>query len=144
MSKEKKVLELSAKMNFKDILFHIRLNGYGYIGFYYSGSGDSGSIDAMYLVLKDLASQNDDGQILTECSDWELQSKSEHDLPKEIWDMVENHIYTHILDDAPDWYNNDGGGGHGYICTENGDFSVDHYINIVETEEEQLIGNLFD
>lgn len=142
MSK-KQVLDINANMNFKDLLFHIRLNGYGYIGFQYSGSGDSGSIDDVFLVPKDCATQDEEGQIICNYSSYELEKKCEHTLPKDIIDILERKIYSHILDDATDWYNNDGGGGIGYICTENGDFSSNHYIYITETEDEVIIGNLF-
>ena len=140
----KKKLELDANMNFKDLLFHIRLNGYGYVGFQYFGSGDSGSIDEIYLVPKEHAKQNAEGYIIGDYGYYDYETTCPHSLPQEIVDIISEKIYAYILNDASDWYNNDGGGGNGYICTENGDFSTDHYINIMSREEEIIKGNLFD
>jgi hypothetical protein len=143
--KQKKTLDISENMTFKDILFHIRLNGYGYIGFSYCGSGDHGSIDDIYLIPKEFAEQKEDGSIeLIDCSIHDLSEKSTHVLSSNLEKIIYDKIIDHILDDAPDWYNNEGGGGLGYICTENGDFSTDHYYNVVETVDSLIIGNLFD
>lgn len=144
MTEEKKTLEINAKMSFKDILFHIRLHGYGYIGFSYSGGGDSGAIDEVYLVPKELAFQEEYGAITCNYSSWDLSKKCEHILPQDVIQIFEDKIYNYILENTPDWYNNDGGGGIGYICTENGDFCTDHYVNIIEREESQITGNLFE
>jgi hypothetical protein len=145
MKQKREILEISENMTFKDILFHIRLNGYGYIGFEYCGSGDDGSIDSIYLVPKECAEQKEDGSIeLINCGLHELSEKATHFLSSNMERIIHDQIINHILDDAPDWYNNEGGGGNGYICTENGDFSTNHYYNVVETVDSLITGNLFN
>lgn len=142
MSDNKNVLDIDVNMTFKDILFQIRLKGYGYIGFNYSGGGDSGSIDDIYLIPKDAAEQDEHGTI--RISDYNIVWNVKDGISRELHQLISDRIYSIILDDASDWYNNDGGGGTGCICTENGDFSVDHYVNIIEREEEEIKGNILD
>jgi len=69
----REVLELnvSANSNLSDILFNIRLAGYGYVCIDYSGSGDSGSVDDVYLVKKENGSQDEDGVITVTTYGWQ-------------------------------------------------------------------------
>jgi len=142
MSNEQELLNINADFSFKDILFHIRLAGYGYIWFQYGGSGDSGSIDEIVLVRKEDAEETEEGRIVIKDGKYPFSLDQKHRLSSEIRNKIENSIYDNILSDAPDWYNNDGGGGEGYICTEDGQYICDHFVNIVEREESELKGNL--
>jgi hypothetical protein len=131
-------LQVSAKSSLSDILFNIRLAGYGYVCIEYSGSGDSGSIDDVYLIKKENGSQDEEGIITLNVSRWDLDRIY---LPSEVRDIIEKAADS-VLDDGADWYNNDGGGGTLLICTENGDYYDDRYVNVVEQEYDSSTGNL--
>jgi hypothetical protein len=136
----REVLELnvSANSNLSDILFNIRLAGYGYVCIDYSGSGDSGDVDDVYLVKKENGTQDEEGVITVTTYGWEQTvMRLPHDIQKVIEDFVDP-----ILSDGADWYNNDGGGGTVAICTENGDYYDDRYVNIIEREQHPETGNL--
>ena len=143
MSDESKVLNIDANISFKDILFNIRLAGYGYIWFSYGGSGDSGSIDELILIPKEAAEQDEDGRISLKDDKYPFSIDQKHVLSSEVTHKIEESIHDNILSDAPDWYNNDGGGGEGYICTEDGEYICDHFVNIVEREESEIRGKFF-
>ena len=131
-------LNVSAKSNLSDILFNIRLAGYGYVCIDYSGSGDSGDVDDVYLVKKENGTQDEEGVITVTTYGWEQTvMRLPHDIQKVIEDFVDP-----ILSDGADWYNNDGGGGTVAICTENGDYYDDRYVNIIEREQHPETGNL--
>ena len=131
-------LQVSAKSSLSDILFNIRLAGYGYVCIEYSGAGDSGSIDDVYLIKKENASQDEEGNINLNVSRWDLDRIY---LPSDVRDIIEKTADS-VLDEGADWYNNDGGGGTLLICTENGDYYDDRYVNIVEQEYDNYTGNL--
>ncbi len=86
MSDNKNVLDIDVNMTFKDILFQIRLKGYGYIGFDYSGGGDSGSIDDIYLIPKDAAEQDEHGTI--RISDYDIVSNVKDGISKELHQLI--------------------------------------------------------
>jgi hypothetical protein len=137
----REVLELnvSANSNLSDILFNIRLAGYGYVCIDYSGSGDSGSVDDVYLVKKENGSQDEDGVITVTTYGWQQHVMR---LPDDIKKVIEDFVDSRILSDGADWYNSDGGGGTLVICTENGDYYDDRYVNIIEREDYPETGNL--
>jgi hypothetical protein len=137
----REVLELnvSANSNLSDILFNIRLAGYGYVCIDYSGSGDSGSVDDVYLVKKENGTQDEEGVITINKSRWDMDVVY---LPDDIRQVIEDFVDSRILSDGADWYNNDGGGGTVAICTENGDYYDDRYVNIIEREHYSETGNL--
>ena len=132
-------LQVSAKSSLSDILFNMRLAGYGYICIHYSGSGDSGSVDDVYLIKKEDATQDEEGVITAKKSFWELDKIY---LPNDLRQVIEDAVDDRILSDGADWYNNDGGGGVLLICTENGDYYDDRYVNIVEQDYSSYTGNL--
>jgi len=132
-------LQVSAKSSLSDILFNIRLAGYGYVCLEYSGSGDSGSIDDVYLIKKENGSQDEEGVITINKSRWDMDVVY---LPNDIKQVIEDAIDGRILSDGADWYNNDGGGGTLLICTEDGHYYDDRYVNIVSQEYYSEKGNV--
>lgn len=86
----------------------------------YSGGGDSGQLDRIYIVQPD-------GEESTE------------EVPTEAHDLVE-HIVDGHLEDLPDWYNNEGGGGQARLDTGSGELEFNHYQN---TEEERSTEEVF-
>lgn len=137
--REELELNVSAKSSLSDILFNMRLAGYGYLCINYSGSGDSGSIDDVFVVKKEDGSQDDEGVITLKKSYWDLDKVY---LPDDLKEVIEDAVNGRILSDGADWYNNDGGGGTLIICTENGDYYDDRYVNIVEQDYSSSTGNL--
>lgn len=132
-------LQVSAKSSLSDILFNIRLAGYGYVCLEYSGSGGSGSIDVVYLIKKENGSQDEEGVITINKSRWDMDVVY---LPNDIKQVIEDAIDGRILSDGADWYNNDGGGGTLLICTEDGHYYDDRYVNIVSQEYYSEKGNV--
>ena len=132
-------LNVSAKSSLSDILFSMRLAGYGYVCIEYSGSGDSGSIDTVYLIKKEHGSQDEEGVITINKSPWDMDIIY---LPSDIKQVIEDAVDSRILENGADWYNNDGGGGTLLICTENGDYYDDRYVNVVDQQYFSDSGNL--
>jgi len=97
--------------------------GYKYINITYDGSGDSGSIEDIYLS---------------------------NNIPNSPWDpptdyvpinpRYRNHIENWACDDAlcnvADWYNNDGGFGIISIDVTNGTYIIDNNIRVMEVHNE--------
>lgn len=137
--KEELELQVSAKSSLSDILFNMRLAGYGYVCIHYSGSGDSGSVDDVYVIKKEDGSQDEEGVITLKKSYWDLDKVY---LPNDLRQVIEDAVDGSILDDGADWYNNDGGGGTLIICTENGDYYDDRYVNVVDQQYFSDTGNL--
>ena len=131
-------LQVSAKSSLSDILFNIRLAGYGYVCIEYSGAGDSGSIDDVYLIKKENGSQDEEGIINLNVSRWDLDRIY---LPSDVRDIIEKAADS-VLNDGADWWNNDGGGGTLLICTEDGHYYDDRYVNIVSQEYYSETGNV--
>ena len=132
-------LNVSAKSSLSDILFNIRLAGYGYVCVEYSGAGDSGSIDDLFVIEKEYGQQDEAGIINLTKSLWDIKRFY---LPSEIRQTIEDAVDGRILSDGADWYNNDGGGGFLIICTEDGHYYDDRYVNIVSQEYYSDKGNI--
>lgn len=122
---------------FTHVLFNLAAQGYDYIRICYSGSGDSGCIDEIYLAPK--------GTITIENNELKEHDEIDYALPDDnLQTLIENKAYEHVLNDADDWYNNDGGGGTLYISTLDGSYYANHYVNITETIDSVLTGKFGD
>lgn len=123
---------------FTHILFNIAAQGYSHIVIEYSGSGDSGGIDEIYAVKRGGVKENE-GDIP------ELKSNFVRvDLDGDLEQVIQDVAYKQVLNDATDWYNNEGGGGRLFISTDDSKYEADHYYNVVSEEHEQLSGRLGD
>lgn len=122
---------------FTHVLFNLAAQGYDYIRIGYSGSGDSGCIDEIYLAPK--------GTITIENNELKEHDEIDYALPDgNLRALIENKAYEHVLNDADDWYHNDGGGGTLYISTLDGSYYANHYVNITETIDSVLTGKFGD
>lgn len=130
-------LTIPVTSGFTHVLFNLAAQGYDYIKITYSGSGDSGCIDDVYLIKKGLINIEDG--VVDDESDYN-NDYPEHDLKE----LIENKAYKYVLDDADDWYNNEGGGGTLYISTLDGSYHSDHYVNITDTIDSVLTGKFGD
>lgn len=131
-------LTIPKDSGFTHVLFNIAAQGFDYIKIHYSGSGDSGGIDEVYLLPTGCVTIKDE----------EVEDESSYDdcsyPDSDLKDIITNKAYDEILNTADDWWNNDGGGGTLYISTLDGSYHGDHYVNIVETIDSVLTGKLED
>ena len=122
---------------FTHVLFNLAAQGFEYIKIYYSGGGDSGCIDDVYLVHQGSIKIEDD--VVSENNDRDYAHPNQ-----ELRVIIEEKAYHHVLDGADDWYNNDGGGGTLYISTMDGSYHADHYVNVTDTIDSKLTGQFGD
>lgn len=130
-------LTIPVTSGFTHVLFNLAAQGYDYIKITYSGSGDSGCIDDVHLIKKGLINIEDD--VVEDQSDYN-NDYPDDDLRK----LIENKAYKYVLNDADDWYNNDGGGGTLYISTLDGSYHSDHYVTVTETVDSVITGKFGD
>lgn len=137
MEKEEKVgINIPYESGFTHILFNLASQGYSCIRVEYSGGGDEGYIQDINVMKRNGTDP-----------DIEFYKQTDEDGPplqKELYDIIRDRAYKHILDDADDWCNNDGGGGTLYISTDDGEYYADHYVYEMTTHDSVLTGQLFD
>lgn len=124
---------------FTHILLNLGVQGFEYLKFEYYGSGDDGCIEDVILIPHGCI-EIKDGEV----DQIKPFPPQENDLASELRTLLEEVIYSKILEDADDWYNNDGGGGTLYVCTLDGSYHGDHYYNVTETVDSVLSGKLGD
>lgn len=122
---------------FTDILLNIAAQGFDYIKISYSGSGDSGCIEDVYLAPKGKIIIDDDG--VNEYNDRDYAYPDD-----ELNNLLQDKAYAYVLDDADDWYNNEGGGGELYISTLDGSFYCNHYTYELISKDTILTGKFGD
>ena len=123
-------LELERNKSFMDVL---GVNGYHTIQINYSGSGDSGDIDSIYLLkYKEVFSYNSETGI-------EYRIKEIKDCEEWVRDKADK-----ILSGIEDWWNNDGGYGNMVIQIPSGTYIINNEINITQTESYQHGGNFLN
>ena len=123
---------------FTHILFNLASQGYSHIYVEYYGSGDNGAIEQVSLLKRGTVIETEDGfpEIKNDAKYYSLED--------ELDKLIDDKIYKYILEDASDWYNNEGGGGKLFISTEDCKFIGDHYYNIIHEEHEELKGEFRD
>jgi hypothetical protein len=130
-------LTIPVTSGFTHVLFNLAAQGFEYIKIEYSGGGDSGCIDDVYLVRQGCI-KIEDGEV-SENNDRDYANPNE-----ELKDLIKEKATDHVLDKADDWYNNEGGGGILYICTLDGTYHGDHYVNETTTHDSTLTGKFGD
>ena len=122
--------ELERNKSFMDVL---GVNGYHTIQINYSGSGDSGDIDSIYLLkYKEVFSYNSETGI-------EHRIKEIKDCEEWVRDKADK-----ILSGIEDWWNNEGGYGNMVIQITSGTYIINNEINITQTESYQHGGNFLN
>jgi hypothetical protein len=109
--------------------------GYRYLVLEYSGSGDSGGVDDYRLLKEDSVEVFED--------DYDINTYTNQLNGIKVWDYFES-IIDDQLNNLPDWWNNDGGGGEALLDLYTGKFFAKHYVRIVETEDSDHSNDLFD
>lgn len=131
-----KLKDMKTNTILQEDLVTLGLEGYKSILIYYTGSGDSGSIEDILLYKKEF--DIDDFDFYAHTSEgFRLDSQI-------IKDNIEQFIMDNILDNIEDWYNNDGGEGTGYIKIPSGEYHVDNQIRLMDYVNYKHEGNLFN
>lgn len=142
MKKIEKINEISCTIPlesaFTHILFNLSAQGYSHIYSSYSGSGDDGAIDEIILIKR--------GNVIEKDNEFPfIKDEEEYAVVnKDLLKLLSDKIYTTILNDATNWYNNEGGGGKLFISTDDGTYKCDHYYNVTESIHEELDGKFGD
>jgi hypothetical protein len=135
--KKEITLTIPYDSGFTHVLFNLAAQGFEYIKIEYSGGGDSGCIDDVYLVRQ--------GHIKIEDGEVSENNDGYYAHPnQELKNLIGEKATNHVLDKADDWWNNDGGGGVLYICTLDGTYHGDHYVNETTTHDSILTGQFGD
>jgi hypothetical protein len=130
-------LTIPYNSGFTHVLFNLAAQGFEYIKIQYSGGGDSGCIDDVYLLFHGTATI-EDGEVS------ENNDRDYADPNQELKNLIEEKATNHVLDKADDWWNNEGGGGTLYISTMDGSYHGHHYVNYTETIDSTLTGKFGD
>lgn len=142
MAKKKDVKKLFTpegfeEMGFTHLLFNLFAQGCSYIRFEYSGSGDSGCIDSTTaFAIDDVEEIDKDLYAKVTAVPLEIET--------DLVDYLNTVINDKILENADDWWNNDGGGGTLWVDCRDASYNGNHYVNIITTEESKLTGKLGD
>ena len=113
---------MSRKSKWQELILKLKDYGVDHIVVDYSGSGDSGGIDA--VVFYDKTNELIKNEDL-----------------KDFSGEVEDCVYP-LLNDIEDWYNNEGGNGTVTIDLENFEYHIENHINIVEQETYEHDGSI--
>ena len=120
----------------KSFMHVLGFNGYHTIQVNYSGSGDSGDIDSIWLLkYREVFSYNS-----------ETGKENIEDRIKEIKDCEEwvRDKADKILSGIEDWWNNDGGYGTMVIQIPSGTYTINNEINYTKTDSYEHSGNFLN
>lgn len=115
----------------------LKMLGVATVGIVFSGAGDSGEVEAVYLH-----NANDEVvDMQTDMVAWTKQVYGEQKPETKqvmLRDALEDIGYRVLDETGMDWYNNDGGQGTVYLKVDSGEVftvRVDMEINITQTED---------
>ena len=132
-------LTIPKESGFTHVLFNIAAQGFEYIEIHYSGGGDDGAIDNVYLVPNGVIKIEDD--VVTHILP-DYGKRADPDI--ELRELLRDKAYEYVLENAEDWWNNDGGGGTLYISTQDGSYYCKHYVYETITHDSILTGKFGD
>lgn len=124
---------MSSTENIDYVLLKYNMLGYKYIKILYSGGGDSGEIDEMYITKETI----DD---LHNTYDTEWVSLIED----KDYGILQNFACENIIEQYEDWWNNDGGSGALLINLLDGKFKVINEIYYQQSDTFEHNGNIFN
>jgi len=130
-------LTIPYNSGFTHVLFNLAAQGFEYIKIQYSGGGDSGCIDDVYLLFHGTATI-EDGEV-SENNDRDYAHPNQ-----ELKNLIEEKATNRVLDKADGWWINEGGGGTLYISTLDGTYHGDHYVYEATTHASTLTGKFGD
>ena len=106
----------------------------------YEGGGDSGAIEYIGYTDKPCSDVN---EVDDNIDSWANISRLES-LDSSIHSDLEDFVNEKILDDLPDWWNNEGGFGEMCILIPSGEYKINHSIRIIEYDESMYEGSLLN
>ena len=131
---------IGLESGFSHILFNLSAQGYAAVKVEYSGGGDEGSIESMTLLKAGTVNFTDEGVEEADSKDGgEL-----YELDDDLYELISSKVDDEILQNASDWWNNEGGGGTLWISTYDAKYHGDHYINVISREDQILTGQMKD
>ncbi len=134
--KEKLNVTIPLDSTFSHILFNLAAQGYSHICIVYDGSGDSGDIEDIIPIPRDLEN------VISYNTCYDIEDRIE--LDTELYNLIANQAYNKVLNDLEDWCNNDGGYGQLYISTEDSSYDSYHYTRYTDIHDCSSEGKIED
>ena len=106
----------------------------------YSGGGDSGAIDDIIYTTEEVINLED----LDDLDAYSENVLNLRDLSTSLYSDLEDFATSKLLDTIEDWWNNEGGHGTVLISIPSGDYNINNFIYITETEDFIHNGNLIN
>jgi hypothetical protein len=106
----------------------------------YSGGGDSGAIDEIIYTTQEVTFLED----LESLDQYSEDILNLRDLSTSFYSNIEDFATSKLLDTIEDWWNNEGGYGTVLIAIPSGNYKINNFIYISNTEEFTHHGNLIN
>jgi hypothetical protein len=123
---------MSSTENIDYVLLKYNMLGYKYIKILYSGGGDSGEIDEMYITKETIDDLHD-----TYGTEWVALIEDKD------YGILQDFACENIIEKYEDWWNNDGGSGALLINLLDGEFKVINEIYYQQSDTFEHDGNIF-
>ena len=123
---------MSSTENIDYVLLKYNMLGYKYIKILYSGGGDSGEIDEMYITKETIDDLHD-----TYGTEWVALIEDKD------YGILQDFACENIIEKYEDWWNNDGGSGSLLINLLDGEFKVINEIYYQQSDTFEHDGNIF-
>lgn len=123
---------MSSTENIDYVLLKYNMLGYKYIKILYSGGGDSGEIDEMYITKETIDDLHN-----TYDTEWVALIEDKD------YGILQDFACENIIEKYEDWWNNDGGSGALLINLLDGEFKVINEIYYQQSDTFEHDGNIF-
>lgn len=123
---------MSSTENIDYVLLKYNMLGYKYIKILYSGGGDSGEIDEMYITKETIDDLHN-----TYDTEWVALIEDKD------YGILQDFACENIIEQYEDWWNNDGGSGALLINLLDGEFKVINEIYYQQSDTFEHDGNIF-
>lgn len=123
---------MSSTENIDYVLLKYNMLGYKYIKILYSGGGDSGEIDEMYITKETIDNLHN-----TYDTEWVALIEDKD------YGILQDFACENIIEKYEDWWNNDGGSGALLINLLDGEFKVINEIYYQQSDTFEHDGNIF-
>lgn len=129
------------EMDMTGLLLQLADFGITGIKVYYSGGGDSGSIESITYTKAQLDGMLDPFEFISDLNEYDDNSNLSK-ISSSIYSDIEDFANNTILEDIEDWWNNDGGYGSLCIIIPSGKYHIYSNIYITNTESYEHSGDL--
>ena len=123
---------MSSTENIDYVLLKYNMLGYKYIKILYSGGGDNGEIDEMYITKETIDDLHD-----TYGTEWVALIEDKD------YGILQDFACENIIEQYEDWWNNEGGSGALLINLLDGEFKVINEIYYQQSDTFEHNGNIF-